>query len=215
MYKYEDFYREPSEFECQIDEFKASLMAAVKQEHQEEVERLRKENAELRPVKKRMRQIEMERNSEKHELERVKRDALKEAKKMRLTELLKDYKAAIYTFDSVPIRKPKCDKCDDDRRIPYTTPLGKPAKEDCTCREFTYAYKVREVMATSLEHYSPDGSVQVNYYDDEREEKIFRHMMYKPENGFKSVTDWTYFEDKKDAQAYCDWKTAKKKQKVD
>lgn len=47
-----DFYNEPSEFEEQIDQLKESLMNAVRDEHKAEVERLRKENAELQEVKR-------------------------------------------------------------------------------------------------------------------------------------------------------------------
>lgn len=212
-HEYDNYFPDPSPYEEQIDALVSAVKESVHEDVRNKLEWLERENAELRPIKERIQEIERERIREKNELESTKRNAMNDAKKMRLTELLKDYKAAIYTVDSVPIRKPKCDKCDDERRIPYSTPLGKSAKEDCTCREFAYAYEVREVMATSLEHYSPDGSVQVNYYDGEREEKIFRHMMYKPGNGFGSVTDWTYFEEKEDAQAYCDWKTEKEAKK--
>lgn len=38
MYEYDDFYDEPSEFEQQVDEFKQSLMNAVKDEFKTEME---------------------------------------------------------------------------------------------------------------------------------------------------------------------------------
>ena len=67
---YDDFYNEPSEFEQQIYEFKQALVKAVKEEYQEELETLRKENAELADFK-----------SKKDELERAHREALREFEK--------------------------------------------------------------------------------------------------------------------------------------
>ena len=80
MNDYDDFYSEPIDFEMQVDEFKSSLMASVKDEYKAEMARLRKENAELKPVKERMREIEFERTREKDDLERAKFDAFREAK---------------------------------------------------------------------------------------------------------------------------------------
>ena len=51
MYPDFDDYYEPSEFEQQVEEFKDSLRHSVKQETQELIERLRKENEELRSVR--------------------------------------------------------------------------------------------------------------------------------------------------------------------
>ena len=46
---YSDFYDydEPSEFEMQIDEWKETLRSEVKKEYQEEMARLKEENAKL------------------------------------------------------------------------------------------------------------------------------------------------------------------------
>ena len=64
---------------------------------------------------------------------------------MRLTELLKDYKAMIYTVDSNRIYEPKCNLCDDNRQVEYKTPLGRTAKEDCSCKTYTTKHEIREV----------------------------------------------------------------------
>lgn len=211
MYDYDDFY-EPSDFEMQIEEFKSSLMASVKDEYKAEMERLRKENAELKPVKERMREIELERTREKNDLERAKLDAFREAKKMRLTELLKDYKAVIYTVDSNRIYAPKCDLCDNNRQVEYKTPLGRTAKEDCSCKTYTTKHEIREVDATYIDHYSPDNGIHVGYYDEKNEERVMSYHMYKDGTDYAAVTSWTYFADKEEIQKYCDWLTAKEGQ---
>jgi hypothetical protein len=210
MYEY---YNEPNKFEQHIDELKSVLLGSVKKEHQEEMERLRKENAELQALKKRLSEIEQVRHREITELESVKRNALNEAKKMRLTELLNDYKAVIYAVDSIAVHKPKCTLCDNERRVPYLTPLGKKAKEDCTCKEYSYRYEIREITASSIEHYTAEDGIKINYYDNDREERVSAYNMYRRGLDFEKITSWTYFADKNDAQSYCDWATEKETQK--
>jgi hypothetical protein len=209
MYEYDDFYNEPSELEMQVEEFKSSLMASIKDEYKAEMARLRKENAELKPIKDRMQEIELERNREKNDLEQSKLNAFREAKKMRLTELLKDYKAVIYTVDSNRIYEPKCDLCDDNRQVEYKTPLGRTAKEDCSCKTYTTKHEIREVDASYIEHYSSEYGIKVGYYDEQREERVMSYHMYKDGTAYAAVTPWTYFKDKEEIQKYCDWLTAK------
>ena len=39
------------------------------------------------------------------------------------------------------IRHPKCDKCDENRKLHYTTPRGRAMTEDCECSQSTTIYK--------------------------------------------------------------------------
>ncbi len=208
MYDYDDFYHEPSEFEQQVDEFKQALLNSVKEEYKAEMERLRKENKELQPVKERMKEIERERLREKRDLEEIKKNALGEAKKMRLTELLKDYQHAIYAIDDERIYPPKCDKCDNGRQVEYTTPLGRTAREECTCNKYKTIYRLREVKASVIYHRNPEENIHTEFYDVEREERIAPYFMYKQGTPYTSVSCWTYFADKEEAQKYCDWKNS-------
>lgn len=48
---WDDFY-EPSEFDQQVEEWKEALKKSVKKEYMDEMERLRRENAELMDIKK-------------------------------------------------------------------------------------------------------------------------------------------------------------------
>jgi hypothetical protein len=206
---YEGFYNEPSDFEMKMDDLKKSLLDVVKDEFISEMEKLRKENSELQEIKHRMKAIEFERSRERSELERSKEMAKKEAKTMRLGELLKDYKQNIYKSGSVHSQGPKCCKCDDDRQIYYTTPLGRRAKEWCTCDKTTVTYSVKEVTAAYIEHWSAEYGIKVNYYDDSRDEVVKSYQMYEPGEDFEKLNSWTYFSEKEDCQKYCDWLTNK------
>ena len=51
-YDYDDYWREPSEFEQQVEEFKDALRNSVKDEIKEKIASLEKELAELKEFKK-------------------------------------------------------------------------------------------------------------------------------------------------------------------
>jgi len=211
---YEDFYDEPSEFERKIDEFKSSLLESIRSEYKAEMERLRKENAELQEVKKRIKEIEREREREKTDLEEVKRKAVDEAKKKRLADLLKDYKEIVYGVKSFISVGPKCDKCDSDRKISYKTPMGRDAKENCTCADKIITYKPREAEATSLEHRSADGKVEVNYYDPDNDRFITLLTIYDDGMDYQDINKYSiYFETEEECQKYCDWLNQKYSEK--
>ena len=63
----DDFYNEPSEFDMQVEEFKESLAKAVKSEFLEEMERLKKENRNLREIKENFEQIKRDYERKKME----------------------------------------------------------------------------------------------------------------------------------------------------
>ena len=85
---YDEFYDEPSEFDIQIEEWKDTLRECVKKEYKEEMERLRKENAELLDIKKNWQEKIRELETEKFKLKVATIDAENKAKKARLRELL-------------------------------------------------------------------------------------------------------------------------------
>lgn len=87
-YDYDEFYNEPSEFERQVGQFKQSLIEAVKREHKDEVDRLRKENTELQEIKKRKKEIEQDHKNALSALNREKQEFERKTKQARLDELL-------------------------------------------------------------------------------------------------------------------------------
>lgn len=65
-----------------------------------------------------------------------------------LFHLLADTK---YCVNYQYIKQPKCNKCDKQRYVHYTTPLGKAAKEACTCSGTTKKYYIEEIYVKSVE----------------------------------------------------------------
>lgn len=143
MYPDFDDYYEPSEFEQQVEEFKDSLKRSVKQETQELIERLRKENEELRSVRDNWEEVKRSYEKKQRELQNEIYTCKQNASRMRLDQLFEEcgMNVILYSPYSYSVYNPKCDKCDDDRYIHYKSPSGKDNKEECECAKSFRKYK--------------------------------------------------------------------------
>ncbi|OXL83160.1 hypothetical protein BCV73_08770 [Paenibacillus sp. SSG-1] len=218
MYDFDDeFYNEPSEFDMQVDEFKQSLMNAVKEEYKTEMERLRKENAELQEVKQNLDQIKREYNQKVVELDMAKRNLKNEVRRERLKELMGDFRVELFRAYS-KYREPRpCEKCNNTRYIKYKTPLGRDASEKCDCNTQEIYYEPKEFICSSFE--VQNGKINAWYRELGREydgmEFSFASDSIHPRNIYtgqefseiKSHYDM-FFKTKDECQAYCDWLTA-------
>jgi len=215
---YEDYYDEPSEFEQQIAEFKDSLVKAVKKEHQEEIERLRRENAELQGIKSRIKQIELEHAESLRHLKAAEERAVYEAKRARLKELLSENFIQGWGVENRGEKFPKCEKCDKNRYIHYKTPSGKGATERCDCdaRMTRYeplpieCYEFHQSKTTYGGEKYPRISVYFSRKEDRDHDEYNRtRNIYKGEP-FKEVDRYGIaFLNKEKCQEYCDWLNAK------
>ncbi|ASN71819.1 hypothetical protein 7S4_33 [uncultured Caudovirales phage] len=213
-YYNEDFYHEPSEFEQQVDELKATLLNSVKDEFKEEMERLRKENAELQEVKQRMKEMENEHKRKLYDLDYEKRNLESKVRQERLDALLKGFEVELYTIGYKSYRAPKCDKCDENRRIHYKTPLGKETYETCDCGNYINVY---EPMPTLLKEFSIRSGEGVVWYEVRDSGNCYEHLGYYDDsiNGKEMITSEEQFEGKGTykvllqtkelAQKYCDY----------
>jgi hypothetical protein len=201
------------EFEKQIEDFKRSLIKAVKEEHREEIERLRKENEELQDIKARMRSIEKQRDMEKRDFERKVKEAIGEVKKARLKELLEEGFEAGWRAVDVGDMNPKCELCDKDRNREYTTPLGRKTKERCLCYYTPIKYMPKEVSCYLVKRSRWDGTAKYYRYEDDNynndEELRWARDIYDGKE-FEKVSRWgTVFLKTEECQKYCDWLTDK------
>lgn len=142
----DDFYNEPSEFEMQMNELKESLSKSVKSEFLEEMERLKKENRNLRGIKDHFEQIKRDYERKKSECDRMMREAEDKAKRMKIEELMEKYKTFLWRPDYEYLYGPKCGKCDKNRNIEITLPSGKKANDDCECDKSRMKVMVPERM---------------------------------------------------------------------
>lgn len=213
MRDYEDYYEEPSEFEQQIDEFKTSLYNSVKEEHKLEMDKLIKENNELQEIKRNFNKIESEYKQKQRELERKIESAERDAKRLRLTELMQELKQSLWQKSRTSVYEKKCDKCDNARKIHFTSPSGKDMTEDCKCAKNIIKYEPCEYELYSFQQNKDEiGKWYKKKYEDEdyyTEDGDRMKLLVKSEEDFQFVNNNTYgifFISKELCQKYCDIK---------
>lgn len=216
-YYCEDFYHEPSEFDLRIDEFKESLMKSVKEDFIAELEELKKENESLQDVKKNFESIKRDYENKERELEIERNNAKREVRRELISDILDEYRLIMYQASQVGVEKPKCDKCDKNRRINYKTPLGKDATEYCDCSTKEYTYKPKKHALVELSPRNNFYDLSAFYYEvrnsggkDEylRLSDYSQHAtyIYRDGMGYKDIKRYsTFFKTKEECQKYCDW----------
>lgn len=221
----EDFYDEPSEFEQQIDSLKESLLKSVKDEYQTEMERLRKENAELLVVKRDLASIKSQYRQKERELESEKNNLLRKVRSERLSTLMEDVSMDMYAVDCEFVKGDKCQNCDGNRRIHFKSPQGNAVSEACICnkskRVFSPALAV--CYAFKLQNWGDcDGMVLRYQLQADKTEDIMeltgRKIGYVTSK--TKATDFekmeifdSIFKTIEECQAYCDWLNEREKTK--
>lgn len=210
-YDYEDYYTEPSEFEQQIEEFKSSLYTCVKQEHKEKMERLEKENMELQEVKKNWNTLENEYKNKLYDLKCKIDTAERDAKRLKLNDLMNELKQCLWQANSISVYNPKCNKCDDNRQISFISPSGKSMKEDCECARCFAKYIPKEYELYSFRQNTNEiGRWYKKIYSDSdyyENDSKYVDTLVKTEEDFSLIKDslWkVFFISEELCQKYCD-----------
>lgn len=172
MWNDDDFYSEPSEFNEQVDEFKKSLRASVKEEILAEMDRLRKENEKLMDIRDHWNEKVRELEKNLHEAERI----ADSAKRMALFDLIRSYPDRAYTVKVKYVQRPKCDKCNERRELPYVTPRGFTRYEICECRENKPVYFVKAIPLVEIACYRSGESCAKYLYNDEADAECLRFV---------------------------------------
>lgn len=211
-YVEEDYYDNHSEFDAQVNDFKESLKQAVKKEHIDEMNRIKKENEELQEVKKNFEAIKEDYARKERVLESERRHLLSKVRQERLTELLKDSEVTMFRARVDYVDEPKCDRCDDYRRIHFESPLGNKMTEQCSCKKSEKVYVAEKMVRTEFKAgnhgstlwYKPyrdssDGMVLDEYMSSEVARKIF-----KKGDSFAKLNQYeTFFVLLEDCLEYC------------
>jgi len=214
---FEDFYDEPSEFDAQIEEFKDGLRRAVKEEYISKIDKLEKELAEMQDLKNNWNEKVEELKKAKREAEKAKNEAMQEAKKLRLSELLDDkLQTAWGICANWEYLHEKCDKCDDDGYIHFKSPQGNEMKEKCRCREAKLIYTpTGAVLVKFVSNNKSKNRCVTSYYKyarhknncyDEDEDIFTLSADISDDNPYEQIyVGNAVFLNKEKAQAYCDW----------
>ncbi|TCI26700.1 hypothetical protein EVJ32_04820 [Exiguobacterium sp. SH5S4] len=184
----EDYYDDYSEFDAQVNDLKESLKKAVKQEHVDEMNRIKKENEELQEVKKNFEAIKEDYARKERELEYERKGLLAKVRQERLTELLKGSEVIMFKAATTYVDAPKCDQCDDYRYIHFESPSGRKMTEKCSCKDSTKMYVAEKIVRTEFKAdnhrsvlwykpYRDNGNVMVldEQLSSDAYDKVFKH----------------------------------------
>lgn len=205
----EDFYTQPCEFEEKIEELKAELASSVQKKFLDEINTLREEIESLREFRDQKKAYDRELAQAKQQYEIKMREAERVASRKKLKDLLSLFSVTGYRVHTEYVPGPKCDKCDDNRKIHYISPVGRKMVEDCLCAAKTPVHSPKEVALVS---FTASDKLSSTYFDRTSEDRDYdrydlcAEMYDKDKKPFEEI-NWyrVVFLKKEDCQRYCDW----------
>lgn len=219
MYYDEEFYNEPSEYDQMVDEFRDSLIKSVKQDFLDKMERLEKENAELREVKQNWERLKTEYEEKQRELIYKIEQERRNVRRERLAKLFEQCGMNVTLFKPKEslFRLDKCEKCDENRRIHFKSPSGIDLQEECECSRGYYP--VSPVLYTMVKFHrhikNQDCNVYAffqdesdDYYDYYRSYPIVCTNLYHGQDFsglYAELKENVFFEYEEQCRLYCDY----------
>lgn len=211
-----DDYYEPSEFDEAMMEFKQTIIDNVRQEIKDKIQRLEKENEELRDIKVNWQKINAEHQNALFELRVKTEQAELKAKRDRAMDIIKQMAFVGYRPSCEYKTGPKCDKCDENRKIHFVSPMGRQMTEDCLCAKRFLNYSPREEKLFKVYAGGQIGSMYYTISEETRDYDtwsmcgdVYRELPEKLEdiNPYRAV-----FFKEEDCRKYCDWKNKKERE---
>lgn len=225
---YYDYWEEPNEFDQQIEEFKDALRSSVKDEIKEKIESLENELAEVKVFRdeknKFIQEYENKINKIKNEADvtvRAAKNSEAKWKNARLYQLLGDYLTVGWKVEYSWEYGEKCDKCDDNRKIHFTSPQGREYTEDCQCAKRYYRYFPKEAALAKFyvrkKNFFGGNNEELDFYnryytiveDDNYDRYEYASHIYTSSSNIDYENVNTYsdiFLNEEDCQKFCDWK---------
>jgi len=231
--EFENYY-EPSEVDQLVEEFKDKCREHLLPNIREEIERLNKENVELRIKNEEYKKRESELNNKERDIkykeDNLKREVEKEFYESNIGDTLKDYieKSEVWFADSKGFRQDKCALCNDERKLVANFSNGKTTETNCDCSNLVHRY-IPEISELSLikfnkrdGRYQSDRSFYISKsyipsknssYRDEYGYNEFRLCQIVDEfndvaielHEAKEYSTKIGFKTKEECQKYCDW----------
>lgn len=157
---YEEPMWEPSEADELFDEIKSKLIDAAKDSLKSDMESLKRRNEYLEKRNKELEDKSLEVSRKESDLEyksrNLRREVEKEFYKTAIDDIFKDAleKSQLWIAYNKPHEKPKCDKCDENRKWVLTWPDGTTTSKSCTCSQPDYWYEPEETWIEALRYRS-------------------------------------------------------------
>lgn len=141
--EYDDFY-EPSEVEMFFDEMKEKFREILREDVNSEISRLTKENIELRQKVKEYNDKNLDFSCRERDLQykidnykrEVEKDFYNKTMEEVFEKLLED--SEVWYAERVPHEKPKCNLCNEERKLVAVYPNGETVTKECECSRPIY-----------------------------------------------------------------------------
>lgn len=189
-YECDTGYYEPSEADIFFDEMKDKLRKYLTDDVKSELERLTKENEDLKDRNSKLSDDNYKLNSEKRNAEwskdAIRREVENEFYNTAIDEMFKSRieNIDVWFADIAHKTQPKCGYCNSDRERVYAFPDGFEMKKKCSCNEITSYYKPNIATINTLRYY-----VKPSRYHSERKYYMNDYRLYDPTDRY---TDYGY-----------------------
>ena len=211
----ENWCEEPREEETALIE---AIKENVRQDIKAEMERLRKENAELQQYKQERREVENVKKWYESRLQTEVEAYKRTLRQGKIKELFGDYIGIGWGVGRNTILPPKCNKCDEKRFVHFKSPSGIELTELCECARGKFVYKPIELSLMKIRDYN--GNISGYYCDkksrsEDSEYYDYTSYVYDGKTPFDKLTScWAIvFLDKETCEKYCEWKTEQEAKK--
>jgi hypothetical protein len=217
FYDNEQFYPEEilEDYQIEIDKIIKNQLSIKHAELLAEVERQKERNEKLsNKLTEALNQIAKVERKEK-DLQREKESLEYDIKKGNLTNLLSPFLSDCFGFDYEIVRQPKCDKCDENRKLEFKSPFSsKSVLSFCECTNTSKRYFIKKytMFDFRLEKYEGDEAVlTVNICTKYEDSNYLRfNNLLRDKFEFENVPKPYYeinvlFTSETEAQKYCDY----------
>lgn len=208
-------YFEPSEVDEIIGEASYKLMEHIKTDVNNRLQRVDKENSMLREEIESLKSELQNYKAKESELARRERDLEQDFMKKKWSELSDSLTMTVWGFSYVSKQKPKCNCCNDNRKIIFTDANNNEYKVNCKCNQSVTIRVPKEHKLIKM-HIHKDRYKELYtecyYFDAEENRDDYicvrtskQPLTELPEN-LSTLDPWRLaFATKELAQEYCDW----------
>lgn len=239
MYFDEEPYYEPTIADEIMFEYQQKMKDALLESVKYEIEQIKEENIRLKKqneeYKKRENNISSKESELKRKEENLKREVTNEFYKTNIGDTLKKYieDCEVWFADIERYQNPKCDLCNEDRKLVAQYPNGKTSEANCDCAKMFSRYIPGSSFISVItfnkrdSRYSSDRNFYLSRtyipghnrssYDYDYQEFKIHHVIDKFDETIielhekKSYSEKLGFRNKEECQKYCDWLNEKEK----
>jgi len=149
-----EFY-EPGQADIILEEYLAKMREALTDRAKYEIERLNRENMDLKEQNKKLRDREGDVKAKARLLEEKEKDLERKFYSKKFADVLQPFMDTTDGFIALQVghEQPKCEYCDDKRQLLFTASNGSTTLKSCDCDRRKYRFDPVEVSLKVINFY--------------------------------------------------------------